>query len=282
MNILAISSPSADPVNHYDVAFKGFPKQEMFRLYIDRKFQDLGKKAFDQDRITFKGNKVSGEPGYQNAMSNGFRFVKETIGQKFDVDFLIQLHDICVDKVSSYQEGFSGYSIYHMVLPIKKGLHRNRNYYFEQARMTPLAKKECEMEKLICIKKSISSEEYLSSMKKNRIDSHTKDADLTKNTLNQLIECYHREIDESMDSPNEKLRAIVKLCRAIEIYHVFFDGNQRTIAFALMNKLLIENGFSPYIPEEPDMFDGYYGIDELVDRVINGMDTFESYKHNNV
>lgn len=72
----------------------------------------------------------------------------------------------------------------------------------------------------------------------------------------------------------DKLKAIAKVCRALEIFHIFPDGNQRTIIFGLLNKFLIENEFSPVILKDPIIFDGYDCLDELVEEIKQGMERF--------
>jgi prophage maintenance system killer protein len=91
--------------------------------------------------------------------------------------------------------------------------------------------------------------------------------------MNGLISTYYKRI-ASASLPREKLAAIADLCQAIEVYHVFKDGNQRTIAFALLPKLLIENGFPPTILERPFMFDGAFTTEEMVLQIEQGIKRF--------
>ena len=98
--------------------------------------------------------------------------------------------------------------------------------------------------------------------------------DRTKKRVNQIFENYYHQI-ESARTEKQKLEAIGDLCRRLEIYHVFPDGNQRTIAFALLTKLLIENGFSPAILEYPTLFDGMFTLREIVQQIEQGMIRFK-------
>jgi hypothetical protein len=73
-----------------------------------------------------------------------------------------------------------------------------------------------------------------------------------------------------------KLRRIVKTIRALHVGHFFGDANGRLNIFLLLNKLLIEEGFSPAIlPNNPDVFGGLKTLDGLVQDVLKGMELFK-------
>ena len=74
------------------------------------------------------------------------------------------------------------------------------------------------------------------------------------------------------------MRAIVNLCRSLSMLHPFPDGNQRTLAFALLTKLLIENGFSPAVIKAPYMFGEYRTLDSLASEVHEGTERFARLK----
>lgn len=59
-----------------------------------------------------------------------------------------------------------------------------------------------------------------------------------------------------------------------EIFHIFPDGNQRTVAFLLLNKLLIDNNFPAAYLDWPYAFDGYLSSKELVMEIKYGMINF--------
>ena len=44
---------------------------------------------------------------------------------------------------------------------------------------------------------------------------------------------------------DKRLELIIRTCQDLDQMHLFTDGNIRTIAFLVMNKMLIENGFNP-------------------------------------
>lgn len=111
---------------------------------------------------------------------------------------------------------------------------------------------------------------------KNSIIYNEKLADpnFIKLTINDWFDKYYKAIADAKDD-NDKLTAIVSLCKTLEIAHFFADANQRTIVFVLLNKLLIENGFSPTVVDDPYIFDGYKSKKELVAEVIKGQEYFK-------
>ena len=92
--------------------------------------------------------------------------------------------------------------------------------------------------------------------------------------ISAAINCYYTEISHAHDE-NSKLYTICRLIATLERIHPFGDGNCRTICVILLNMLLIENGFSFAILNDPNVFDGY-SIQELVNEVIRGMENFLS------
>ncbi len=90
--------------------------------------------------------------------------------------------------------------------------------------------------------------------------------------LNEL----HAPIDKS-EYDRKILEIIVRTCQNLDQLHAFFDGNIRTVAFLVLNKMLIENGMSPTIMRDPNVFD-MKSIDEIIQEVVAGQKAFESYK----
>jgi hypothetical protein len=59
--------------------------------------------------------------------------------------------------------------------------------------------------------------------------------------------------------------------------HLFNDGNIRTFALLLLQRLLIDNGFSPTCLDDPNCID-CLSINEIVARVEQGWEHFKSLK----
>jgi hypothetical protein len=57
--------------------------------------------------------------------------------------------------------------------------------------------------------------------------------------------------------------------------HLLPDGNIRTIAFGVLPKLLLENGFEPTILHDPNILDGY-SVAEIKVAILQGQKDFRS------
>ncbi len=251
----------ADGESIYDRAFKNFPKQEMWRLFIDKDQQHRGENAFDER-----------EPNYKVGMLRGFLFVKESIGQVCDANYLNSLRSSCINGV--YQDK-------NMTKEFMHGFNGSK-YGIEDRNISAEALQEWESERLIyCseLNPQHAKSEYLSIKIGNSIQSSSclpGGYEPVIDRVNFLFKTYYTSLANAQNS-HQKLQAIARLCRALEVYHVFQDGNQRTIVFALLTKLLIENNPFPAILDDPYIFDGYHSVDELVEKIERGMDNFKTY-----
>lgn len=257
----------------FDKAFSKFPKKEMYRMFIDHNRQNEGENTFDVK-----------EPGYKCAMLKAFDYISKTIGKKVDADEFVLIHDLCVENV--FQENGNSFD---------KGLRRGAWYGLEETTERKISyetKKEWESEKLILTEKR--ADEILDEYDEDEYDRITDQylrkltsdgmlVDTPKRTIAAVVERINKVLHEYYDQlekaniPEEKIASIAKLCRALEIMHVFNDGNQRTIVFVLLNKLLIENDLSPTILQDPYVFDGYCSVNELVSAIKIGQSIFRSH-----
>ena len=67
--------------------FQGFPKTELWRLFMDGKDHDKGILGFENER------------GYMEGMMRGFIQIVETLNERLDHISYERLHDICIGKV---------------------------------------------------------------------------------------------------------------------------------------------------------------------------------------
>ncbi len=247
----------------FDQTFVSFPKDQMWRLFIDWKSQTEGADCFDKR-----------EPGYRGGMENGFRYLRDHLGKRLDAGDFCKIHDLCVDGVrndhGSFQKGFSAGAEYPF--PHNKEIYQAH----PEDSASPEAIKEA-------FEKGLYSGYPNDMPDSGRFLGHYDDCNMrglssdspwrTRKRLNKLFDQYYTRIRWA-SSDREKLIAIVDLCAALEVYHVFKDGNQRTIAFILLPKLLIENGFFPAILEYPHMFDGIFTTNEMVQQLRQGIERF--------
>lgn len=249
----------------YDRIFAPFINR-MYFLYIDRnkwikpegmepitKLTDAPQVAsrFDLD-----------EPGYRQGMELGFEYIRNTFGLRFNIGNLIELHNHCVHEV--YRDRWK-------LRQFEKGLCTGAGYKIDTAAVTEAAKRNWELKKLIAPLALKDKSGYLSVLVNNQVLSKFQEDDPESiERVNGFFNTYYEEIEKARDD-DAKLTAMVNLCSSLEIDHIFSDGNQRTIAFALLNKLLAENGFPPVILKDPTMFDGYYSPEEMVELVKEGL-----------
>lgn len=88
-----------------------------------------------------------------------------------------------------------------------------------------------------------------------------------------IIAQYHQELEAAI-TPEEKERAIVRMVATLEKYHIFSDGNIRTLVMLVLNRELVKNGFSPTVMDNPNFFD-MSATNEIIAAVEVGMDVFE-------
>jgi hypothetical protein len=211
----------------------------------------------------------------------GFEHLRNTIGERMDADKLCQLHDICVDGVF-HNQGSN-------LEPFRKGYAPGFTYGLSWEDVSEEAQKELESKKLLLrlnsstFKSDFNNFAYLSTYMPSSGRSWSvfsrfkKDDELpiVHRKINALFDDYYAAI-ESAHSEDDRLAAIVNLCRALQIFHVFPDGNGRTILVALLSKLLIENHFSlSILTDFADFGTGYNSTAEMVDLLKEGMNNYQ-------
>src|SRR6185312_3514759 len=114
--------------------------------------------------------------------------------------------------------------------------------------------------------------------KRPRITPHQ---DQISKTINHIIQEYNQKLKkiqkEILDMPAAraaKLLNIVICIQELELLHPFTDGNGRIFCIVTLNKLLLENGFSPVILEDPNRFD-CFTPEQLVVEIEAGMGRFQ-------
>jgi len=93
--------------------------------------------------------------------------------------------------------------------------------------------------------------------------------------VNTILKSYYEGRDRPNQTEYQRLTEIAKTVRALHVMHPKTDGNGRTNIFGLMNKWLIEEGFTPAIlPNGPEVFGGIKTLDGLVEDMLRGMHSF--------
>ncbi len=241
-------------------ALEGFPTTERWRLFTDLDRQHREPDVFDLS-----------EPGYLNAMWNAFTEAMNALGTKVSAESFCHMHDRCVEGVRRRIEGDS----------FRLGYATGYTYGLPHSKITSNAKSEWLSEKLIWTHENTEDNQlYLAThFNQNVIPIRNEITSITQK-ITDLFAKYYNNIS-NQENPNDRLNEIVNLCRSLEIFHPFPDGNQRTIAFVLLPKLLLENGFSVPILENPFLFDGGFSTQEMAEQVRRGMEHFNCVKNGN-
>jgi hypothetical protein len=256
--------------------FDEFPDDEAWRLLMDGKHQESrGKFGFENEK------------GYMAAMMKSFAAMLAGLGQKLTSASYEELHDLAVGGVlardktpmekgfrnsKKFAEGFgvdaetwsqSGYS----ELELK---YRNRG---------PKGVKDPNYPgghpvggSLLYAPKNMVAPEM--PQKVMRIRPMLRDGCIE--VADAVLNVFYLQIAKAK-TETAKLEAIARCAQDLDQLHLFADGNIRTIAFLVVNKLLIENNLDPVILHEPNIFD-CKSVGELVAALRAGQRAFRSYK----
>lgn len=285
--------------NNIDVEkiFANFPNHQYWKMLIDQAYWSVGPNYFDRDQ----------SPGYLQSVSRALYYNLLTINQPLTADLILGLHGVAYHKQDAHFIGKfveeSRFSItlkditqdglaeliehirlkktptrfLELIYPANEDINDlgdlNPNAYAKYPEMDPLGHFKLDENKT----SSELAERMLQLMKKREklVFLRTSTIDQVFNQINEYIETYHQEISEAKDDNEKKLAAIVKLIHYMHIYHPFGDGNGRTFIFILLNKLLIMNGFTPSIVQDPALF-SCWSVSELVKEVKEGQLLFKS------
>jgi len=89
-----------------------------------------------------------------------------------------------------------------------------------------------------------------------------------------VLAAIHASPDTAEVKRRDQLRAIARLVRALHVGHYFHDANGRLNTMLLLNRLLVDCGFSPVVMERTDIFGGGWSADELVLAIEAGLMRF--------
>jgi hypothetical protein len=88
--------------------------------------------------------------------------------------------------------------------------------------------------------------------------------------VDTVFDRYYEEIARD-GSDHDRLRAIGRVVRALQVIHPFGDANRRLNVHVLLPKLLLEQGFKPVIrPDMAMLFQGGYSAGQIADALLEG------------
>jgi ankyrin repeat protein len=285
----------------YDFAIKWMPEfnghkgdKKLYKLFIDK--ERLEDPDITETKVPLHLMFDVKEPGYFQAMMNAFALMSTQIGKENNVRQIMALHDEAVRGVKDETENS----------PFQSGIAQGWHYGLGHNKPTPENSEELMQSQVLLIPEllktlipahgftcqreenvfaHISQGPFLSHLKRQSLYSPTDSYEYSihSNTSGDLAEIekllapyflnYEKQI-KKITTLQGKLEAISELLRALEIYHFFPDGNQRTYAFLMLNKLLLENNIPPVILNDPYMFDGLLNVKEMAKSIIKGLKNY--------
>lgn len=268
-----------------------YPTSENWRLFIDGYRQREGKWAFDSG--------AGAERGYYAAMQGSWDRMLNTMDKSLSVAELKNIHDYCVgkgagqnavegvDDVTEYRTAQADFGLVTQTSDVMLGnvsiegaeeffqrkLNNDPNsppvrlVYFDERGFT----REFTMDPTASARQN--AENFCAA-----IDERGGKLLVTGNA-EEFVARYIKEYNTAIkhaSADDEKLLAIANCVSQIEKLHPFYDGNCRTMLI-LTNKLLLQNGLSPCIYENPNRID-MFSKEQIVDEIKRGQVLFNEYK----
>jgi hypothetical protein len=230
-------------------ALAGIPASEAWKLLMDAdKQQERGAYGFENER------------GYMAGMMRGLKVMLDTLDEPFTAELYENLHDAAIEGVSQRGTGEAFEKRYRTVA-VQFGGVLGKTFTIDGLGRLRKASEWTDW---------FSIEESQDEFKQDivTVKHLKKTAEECAKRVTAIIERYNKEIVE-VEGKDAKLTAILKCCQDLELAHTFTDGNLRTTAFLVLNRLLIQNGMSPTVLGEPNNLDGHT-IEQLIPQVLEG------------
>lgn len=283
---------AAEVVPH---AMTDLPREQLWRMYIDLALHRDALKENPLDPGRLFDSQTS--KGYQASMVTAFDAVFGTQAATRDEE-MKQDHP---DNASELD--YEGYTALHEAviqhaegkenMRRKGGRDEHSQFSIPKLPENGLARREriaalSEVEKTTVDGKPLATELVEGRVLRDQADAvtvHSEDSSKGhidtryaaaegKPLVNAILKLYYDGKHKKQEA-DDKLKRIVATIRSLHVGHFFGDANGRLHMFVMLNKFLVEEGFSPAIlPHGPEVFGGLKTVDGLVDDVIEGMRMF--------
>lgn len=272
-------------------AIEKCPPTQYWRLLIDGNRQkNSGPLGFDQK-----------EPGYLQGMMGGLDFICQSVKDPLSAQYLIDLHDTCIDPVRNILTAESASGVIKVETPFTQGIYDAYKTFglitqgpcinYTKQGLQELRDKLLQGDTSFCIEKNDMSERVTSeNIRSIELDElfekvntgqwsvaiiNSPKENPVSRKIESIIKTYHKNIENARHD-EEKIRAIATCVHELELAHPFPDANCRTLVTLLTNKLLLQNDLPLTLLENPNRFDAY-SVDELCTEITRGMEKFKSY-----
>lgn len=229
-----------------------FPQGSLWKLFVDIDLQHYGKNVYEN------------EPDSLTRIIDTFlSVIPKYAGMPISMEMLTDVHDAVIEGVVK-EDG----------RPFKKGtifdVNEHYAYRFNIDNCTPEAKEEWTAEKLITTTRN----------EKGFVANHVKQVGQIQPILlsraerldrvNCGIQAMYEVTDDDNSNQRQKIEALCRCIRLIEISHIFPDANQRTLVNIIVNKLLLDLNLPPTVLKKNSMFDGYLSVREMANEIESG------------
>lgn len=243
--------------------FLGLPQERAWREIVDARHHELGENVYDEGLHRPENWAEEGyeseeaarqdfaEPGYLESAMRARAFVAGRIGKRVDADFLEQVHALASRHKEESEDYHRGYRT-----RADKESHASfdapEDYQVGQPaaavreldpRFTVAHSDDGFTENLADLPAGTGNETSL------LLHFPAKRPRALKAEVNNILGHYYRRIGRQR-TQGQKLRLIARTHRRLENLHPFLDANTRTNRL-ILHKLLVENGMSPVVLENP-------------------------------
>ena len=272
----------------------------IWRLFIDGNRQEEGRLTFDEK-----------EPGYIAAMEKAFQYLSEIDNERLSTNLIRRLHARCLhdveirglnkEDVGIFRELGAGtfrlegggrerqgaINITRAGLEefLRKFKNKSVTYEIYNSRTQKSMPKTSRFFDIVIQTQggffqsllhdqnpALNIDEIMEKVRGGSEFVSILASDFLENAVSGVISQYHQNLRKAAGNKELKLRAIAELVHEIEMFHPFSDANCRTL-YLLLNRELINNGFTPTILENPNRID-LFSTEEIVQEIRNGMETY--------
>lgn len=225
-------------------------KADKWKECIDAKYHHLGKDVF---ALGLHNNQKYLEPGYVPSMEKAFEFCAKYLNKKVDADWYLELHKYTC-------EHFDGDPEVYLMGQEKVGVFRCEEdgvqWWPSAPNYEPTPEAIQELADLDAEVKREFGPEY--GMGKIAIDPATKcwlhsyhkmTRSQMKQVFNKFMNEFYVEVERAANQ-DQKINAIAKLNKRLELLHPPKDGSGRTNT-AMINKILTDYGSHPALLDNP-------------------------------
>lgn len=220
-------------------------EKELWRLYVDG-----DKQRIESEQGWIKYNMR--ESGCIEKMHQAMKFAMQNIDEVINVKMIFEIHQMTKSENQSDFEGV-------FRAPNTKtgiGFHSLQGYLDSRDKKNILYNQTRR-----CFQKKFTS---------------AMNDKIAETKFQQEIDIYINALNNSHNSNELKLKAIVNFCSNVVGEHPFEDRNCRVFSLILMFRELAFNSFSPYIPNDPNIFEQRVTDYDKLMEVQHGIDNFKS------